>query len=165
MNGQAGQLVEFIPPARIFANVWEFVVRNATAYGMINLSDLKYVPLTAEAVFRYLWSPAAFNASARCTAASLAAPLRARDSATGRRGHLGVWPAPAPGARGCTAGDFGAVTPAQAQDAFIAEFAERHFGKAVGQPAAAAYGRYFNISYMAVATYVRMGRGGRGGRE
>ena len=68
MNGRAGQLVEFIPPARMFANVWEFWSRNATAYGMINLSDLKFVPLTAEAVFRYEWSPAAFNASARCLA-------------------------------------------------------------------------------------------------
>ena len=35
MNGRAGQLVEFIPPSRMFKNIFEFVTRGATAYGMI----------------------------------------------------------------------------------------------------------------------------------
>ena len=61
MNGHAGQITEFIPLARIFRNIWEFWVRGATSYGMINLSDMKQVPITAEAVFRYLWNPADFN--------------------------------------------------------------------------------------------------------
>ena len=52
MNGQAGQLTEFIPLARMFSNIWEFFARDAMAYGLINLSDLKLVPLTAEAVYR-----------------------------------------------------------------------------------------------------------------
>lgn len=190
MNGQAGQLTEFIPPARIFSNVWEFLVRNATKcvvariaprspplpvarnaprsppppfppphprvsrvrYGMINLSDLKYVPLTAEAVYRYMYDPASFNASSACLRASIAggAPPAARDAA-GRRGHVGAWPVARPGQHGCTDADFGRVTPAQAQDAFILEFATRHFGAAAGATAAQLYSQYFNISYMASA--------------
>jgi hypothetical protein len=152
MNGEAGQLVEFIPPARIFANVWQFYSRNATKYGMINLSDLRFVPLTAEAVYRYMYDPESFNASAACRRASIAggAPPAGRDAA-GRRGHVGAWPVARPGLHGCSAADFGRVTPAQAQDAFILEFATRHFGAAAGAQAADLYGRYFNISYMASA--------------
>ena len=150
MNGQAGQLTEFIPPARIFANVWQFWSRNATAYGMINLSDLKFVPLTAEAVYRYMWSPASFNASSACKRAFGVGEPVVRDAA-GRRGHIGAWPLPRPGERGCSAADFGGVTPAEAQDAFILEFATRHYGAAAGATAAGLYGRYFNITYMATA--------------
>ena len=152
MNGEAGQLVEFIPPARIFANVWQFYSRNATKYGMINLSDLRFVPLTAEAVYRYMYDPESFNASAACRRASIAggAPPAGRDAA-GRRGHVGAWPVARPGLHGCSDADFGRVTPAQAQDAFILEFATRHFGAAAGAQAADLYGRYFNISYMASA--------------
>ena len=148
MNGAAGQLVEFIPPSRIFANVWEFYARNATAHGMINLSDLKFVPLTAEAVFRYLWSPASFNATRVCAARTAAVPAR---DAAGRRAHAGAWPMPRAGAAGCAAADFGGVPPAAAADAFVLEFATRHYGAAAGAAAAALYGRYFNISYMANA--------------
>ena len=148
MNGQAGQLTEFIPVERIFANVWEFYVRNATAYGMINLSDLKYVPLTAEAVYRYLWSPASFNSSASCAAQTAAVPPR---DAAGRRAHTGAWPIPRPGVAGCTDADFGIVTPGAAADAFVAEFSARHYGASAGADAASLYSRYFNISYMANA--------------
>jgi len=141
MNGQAGQLTEFIPLARMFANIWEFWVRGATAYGMINLSDLKYVPLTAEAVYRYLWSPASFNSSASCFRAS-----PGRDSRTGVRGHIGAWPMPS---HQCSAGV--GVTPEQAQDAFFLEFSQRHYGADAGKLAAGLYKQYFNISYMADA--------------
>ena len=152
MNNAAGQLTEFIPPARIFANVWQFWKRAATAYGMINLSDLKFVPLTAEAIFRYMWSPDAFNASETCTQASIAGgPAPERNAVTGRRGHLGVWPTPRVGAHGCSASDFGGVTPLQAQEAFILEFSQRHYGEKAGTVAAGLYTRYFNISYMADA--------------
>jgi len=151
MNGRAGQLTEFIPPYRIFANVWQFYIRNATAYGMINLSDLKYVPLTAEAVFRYLWSPSSFNASTSCLAASAAASDAGKRDALGRRGHLGVFPIARPGVNGCTDADFGSITPQQAQDAFILEFSKRHYGETNGATAATLYGQYFNISYMASA--------------
>jgi hypothetical protein len=75
-----------------------------------------------------------------------------REAASGRRGHLGAWPLPRPGAAGCSARDFGAVTPTQAQDAFVREFSDRHYGAgAAGDAAARAYGQYFNISYMANA--------------
>ncbi len=154
MNGEAGQLTEFIPVARIFANVWQFYARNATAYGMINLSDLKFVPLTGEAVFRYLWAPEAFNASARCAAATRAAAGGDGGSGGGgggARGPIGAWPLPRAGAAGCTAADFGRVTPDAAAAAFLAEFSERHYGPAAGPAAADLYARYFNISYMAVA--------------
>ena len=154
MNGQAGQLTEFIPPARIFANVWQFFSRQATAYGMINLSDLKFVPLTAEAVFRYMWSPSSFNSSSSCSARSAAVPGApaggSRDPATGRRSHVGAWPIARPGHRSCTEADFGGVTPQEAQDKFILEFSSRHYG-AAGAAAAQVYGSYFNISYMASA--------------
>jgi hypothetical protein len=148
MNSNAGQLTEFIPVARMFAAVWQFYARNATAYGMINLSDLKYVPLTAEAIYRYLWSPASFNATPACAARTAAAPAR---DAAGRRAHTGAWPLPRAGAAGCTAADFGRVTPAAAADAFVAEFSTRHYGTGAGASAAALYAAYFNISYMANA--------------
>jgi hypothetical protein len=147
MNGRAGQLTEFIPVARMFANVWQFWVRNATAYGMINLSDLKYVPLTAEAIFRYLWAPQAFNASAACAASTAAVPPR--DSA-GRRAHIGTWSIPRAGVAGCTESDFGSVPPEAAADAFVLEFSQRHYG-AYANATAALYKAYFNISYMANA--------------
>lgn len=122
---------------------------------MINLSDLKFVPLTAEAVYRYMWSPPSFNATPACAAASAAVPGApappARDAATGRRGHINAWPLARPGYKGCAAHDFGGVTPAQAQDAFILEFSTRHYGGVAGPAAAALYGAYFNISYMANA--------------
>ena len=118
---------------------------------MINLSDLKFVPLTAEAVYRYLWSPASFNASASCASSYAAAASMPRSPATGLRGPIGAWPLPREGASGCSAADFGRVTPSQAADALIAEFSARHYGSAAAPTAAALYGRYFNISYMAVA--------------
>ena len=135
----------------MFSNIWEFFTRSATAYGMINLSDLKFVPLTAEAVYRYLWSPQSFNASASCLAATLGGHLPQQRDAAGRRGHLNAWPMPRPGVAGCKASDFGAVTPTQAQDAFYLEFSQRHYGASAGAAAAQLYGRYFNISYMANA--------------
>ena len=135
----------------MFSNIWEFVARSATAYGMINLSDLKYVPLTAEAVYRYLWSPQSFNASASCLAATLGGHHPHQRDAAGRRGHLNAWPMPRPGVSECSDSDFGAVTPTQAQDAFLLEFSQRHYGASAGTAAAALYGRYFNISYMANA--------------
>ena len=151
MNGEAGQLTEFIPVGRIFANAWQFYARNATAYGMINLSDLKFVPLTGEAVFRYLWSPESFNASARCVAATRAAAGGGARDGAGQRGPIGAWPLPRAGVAGCTAADFGRVTPDAAAAAFLAEFSERHYGPAAGPAAADLYARYFNISYMALA--------------
>ena len=32
--------------------MWEMAARNATSMGMINLSDMKQVPLTAEGVYK-----------------------------------------------------------------------------------------------------------------
>jgi hypothetical protein len=143
MNGQAGQLTEFIPPKRIFANIWQFFSRQATAYGMINLSDLKYVPLTAEAVFRYLWSPSSFNSSSTCLEASQAAPGFGKRDVFGRRAHIGAWPIAQSGKNGCTDADFGNITPEQAQDAYILEFSNRHYGDVVGVNAATLYGEFF----------------------
>jgi hypothetical protein len=40
-SGVAGQITEFVPPRRIFSNIWNFFKKLATAYGMINVSDLK----------------------------------------------------------------------------------------------------------------------------
>jgi hypothetical protein len=151
MNGQAGQLTEFIPLARMFQNIWEFWVRGATAYGMINLSDLKFVPLTAEAVYRYLWSPQSFNSTPACMQNGGAGGIP-RDPATGRRGHTGAWPLPPPAGCSSPGRAAGIVTPTQAQDAFYLEFSTRHYGSAAaGSAAAALYGQYFNISYMAEA--------------
>lgn len=115
---------------------------------MINLSDLKYVPLTAEAVFRYMWSPSSFNASSSCLLASAAAPNAGQRDSLGRRGHLGVFTIARPGVNGCTDADFGNVTPQEAQDAYVLEFSNRHYGATSGPTAATLYGEYFNISYI-----------------
>lgn len=146
MSGVAGQETEFIPPRRIFARIWEFLVRAATAYGMINSSDSKFVPITFEAVYRYMYSPQSFNASSSCY--DLPPPeARSAGRRVGRRGPVGWWPMPRAGCK-----ETGSVTPQQAQDAFLLEFATRHYSRpenATALPAAAAniYGRYFNISY------------------
>ena len=52
MSGVAGQLTEFVKLSRAFTNMWAFYQKKATAYGMINLSDMKHIPLTTEAVYR-----------------------------------------------------------------------------------------------------------------
>lgn len=52
LGGSAGQLTEWATLSTAWANMWEMAARNATSMGMINLSDMKQVPLTAEGVYK-----------------------------------------------------------------------------------------------------------------
>lgn len=151
MSGTAGQLSEFVKIERAFANMWLFYDKNATSYGMINLSDLKNVPLTAEAVFRYMWNPLAFNQTMAGCPAPKGMEVRPEDRSgsrrVGPRGPVGYWPMPEPE---CEL----RVTPWEAQDAFILEFTTRHYGSpsnmTVAQAVANIHGTYFNASYMSI---------------
>lgn len=158
-GGSSGQLTEWATISRAFANMWQMWMKNATSMGMINLSDIKQVPLTAEAVFRYLWNPAAFNAtSADCPVqpGTVTDPvMKSAGRRIGPRGPVGWWPSPAALAvngstiDGCSL----TVTPLQAETNFFLEFATRHYGtptNATGLPAAVAsiHANYFNLPYL-----------------
>ena len=105
-----------------------------------------------------MWSPAAFKttSTSACRGTNAVSDFaRSGGRRAGRRGPVGFWPIPAAGVNGCTAADFGAVTPAEAETKFILDFATRYYGGAnASVPAAVAdvYGRYFNISYMSIDT-------------
>jgi len=142
LGGTSAQLTEWVTLSVAFANMFLMWARNATALAMINVSDLRQVPLTAEGVFRYLWSPAAFNATAGGCASQPSGAL---------------WPMPAAldpdsGAVACAL----TASPRAAQELFVADFARRRLGAgaggsdAVAAAAADVYARYFNLSYMRV---------------
>jgi hypothetical protein len=146
---------------RAFNGLYCFFAKNATSYAMINLSDLRPVPLGSEAAYRYLWNPNDFNGTA---VRALTAGGHARKSAghrKGRRGPVNWWPsATNPATWGGQAemeaalgAEAGPVTPAEAEAAFHLEFAMRHYGGAsnptVPQTVANIYTQYFNMSFLA----------------
>eukprot|EP00118_Oscarella_pearsei_P010830 m.68667 g.68667 ORF g.68667 m.68667 type:complete len:510 (+) comp35546_c0_seq1:1007-2536(+) len=57
LNGQANQLTEMVPPARIYDKGQEFVKKNATFAIILNTSDLRPVPLSTDAVMKFVWNP------------------------------------------------------------------------------------------------------------
>lgn len=56
------QLTETIPPRRIFDTIGKFVRKNATKIVIVNLSDIKPVPIGTAAAMAFLWDPAPFMA-------------------------------------------------------------------------------------------------------
>lgn len=52
--------VEMVPPRRVYDQIGNFVRKNATTFLMINLSDVRLVPLSTLAVTQFGWNASAF---------------------------------------------------------------------------------------------------------
>ena len=57
------QTTETIPPRRIFDTIGKFVKKKATRIVILNLSDIKPVPIGTAAVMAFLWDPSSFMAT------------------------------------------------------------------------------------------------------
>jgi len=55
-DGSQNQLVELVPPHRIFRELGNFVKKNATTYFMLNLSDVRPVRLSTKAAMDFAWN-------------------------------------------------------------------------------------------------------------
>ena len=55
MNGRANQLTEMVPVARIFSEFGRYIAAGATHYMLVNVSDIRPVPMTIRAVMDSAW--------------------------------------------------------------------------------------------------------------
>jgi hypothetical protein len=55
LNGGANQLTELVPPSRIYRELGRFVVAGATNFFLLNLSDVRPVPLSSDCAMRFAW--------------------------------------------------------------------------------------------------------------
>ncbi|HKK18250.1 MAG TPA: glycosyl hydrolase 115 family protein [Opitutales bacterium] len=55
LNGGANQLTELVPPSRIYRELGRFVDAGATEFFLLNLSDVRPVPMTSDCAMRYVW--------------------------------------------------------------------------------------------------------------
>jgi hypothetical protein len=55
MNGRANQLTEMVPVARIFSEFGRYITAGATHYMLVNVSDIRPVPMTIRAVMDSAW--------------------------------------------------------------------------------------------------------------
>eukprot|EP01130_Rhizamoeba_saxonica_P004585 TRINITY_DN1874_c0_g1_i1.p1 TRINITY_DN1874_c0_g1~~TRINITY_DN1874_c0_g1_i1.p1 ORF type:complete len:804 (-),score=122.61 TRINITY_DN1874_c0_g1_i1:873-3284(-) len=58
----ANQLTEMVPPSRMFQQLEPFIKKGATSYAMINLSDMRPVPLSISIMYDFLWNPSSYLA-------------------------------------------------------------------------------------------------------
>jgi hypothetical protein len=58
LNGYSNQLSELSPPARIYHEILRFVKAGATSFFLVNLSDIRPVPLTTDCAMRLTWDAA-----------------------------------------------------------------------------------------------------------
>jgi len=56
MNGRANQLSEMVNPARIYREVGRFIEAGATEYFLVNVSDIRAIPLTTDCAMRLVWN-------------------------------------------------------------------------------------------------------------
>jgi len=69
LNGNGGQLTEFVPPSRIFEQLSAFVRKaRSTSIFVLNLSDLKPAVLSAAAALRFVWDPRPFTVNGSASA-------------------------------------------------------------------------------------------------
>ena len=59
----ANQMTEIVPIHRIIEEIGYMYKKGATNYTIINVSDIKPVPLSLEAVMAFLWDPSPFLAA------------------------------------------------------------------------------------------------------
>lgn len=55
MSGRANQLSEMVNPARIYREVGRFIEAGATEFFLVNVSDIRPVPLSTDCVMRLVW--------------------------------------------------------------------------------------------------------------
>jgi hypothetical protein len=55
LDGLANQLSEFVPPERIYHEMGRFVRAGATAFFLVNVSDVRPVPLSTECAMKMAW--------------------------------------------------------------------------------------------------------------
>lgn len=55
LNGRANQLSEMVPVSRIYAELGRYIKADATAYLLLNTSDIRPVSMTAEAIMNVAW--------------------------------------------------------------------------------------------------------------
>jgi hypothetical protein len=56
LNNRANQLSEMVNPARIYREVGRFIDANATEFFLVNVSDLRPVPLSTDCAMRLVWN-------------------------------------------------------------------------------------------------------------
>ncbi len=55
LNGSANELGEMVPPGRIYSELGRFVKGTATRFFLVNVSDIRPVPLTTDCAMRFVW--------------------------------------------------------------------------------------------------------------
>ncbi|AHF93834.1 hypothetical protein OPIT5_30390 [Opitutaceae bacterium TAV5] len=58
MNNRSNQLTEMVSPERIFKELGRFVRAGATEYLLLNVSDIRPVPLSSDCVMTFAWNAA-----------------------------------------------------------------------------------------------------------
>jgi len=58
LNNSANQLSEMVPPSRIYGEIGRFARAGATNFFLVNVSDVRPVPLTTECAMRLVWNAA-----------------------------------------------------------------------------------------------------------
>jgi hypothetical protein len=61
MNGGANQLSEAVNPARIYGELARFQQAGATNYFLVNVSDVRPVPLSTDCAMRFAWNAAPYR--------------------------------------------------------------------------------------------------------
>jgi hypothetical protein len=60
VNYWANQLTEMVPPGRIYNQVGRFVRAGSTSYFLVNVSDIRPVPLSTDCAMRLVWNAAPY---------------------------------------------------------------------------------------------------------
>jgi len=55
MNGRANQLTEMVPVERIYSELGRYIAAGATHYVLVNVSDIRPVPMTIRALMETAW--------------------------------------------------------------------------------------------------------------
>lgn len=61
LNGSANQLSELVSPSRIYQELGRFVDAGATEFFLLNLSDVRPVPLSSDCTMRFVWDASPYQ--------------------------------------------------------------------------------------------------------
>ncbi len=61
LDGLSNQLSELVPPSRIYQEVGRFIRAGATEYFLLNVSDVRQVPLSTECAMKLAWDAAPYR--------------------------------------------------------------------------------------------------------
>ncbi len=60
LSGVHNQLSEMVPPGRIYCELGRFVRAGATKFFLVNVSDVRPVPLSTDCAMRFVWDASAY---------------------------------------------------------------------------------------------------------